>query len=140
MILIAVRTEGLKQLAADLKVADRKAPGRLAKRLKEAGEVVAVDARQRASWSSRIPGTIRVTGGARSVSVFAGSDAAPHAAPYEGPEGNASFRHPVFGHRRNKWVTQQTRPYLRTALDAQENKVAEIVGKVVDDIIRDAGL
>ncbi len=138
-ILIAVRAEGLKAFAKDIRTADRKMARRMGKRLKEAGDLVAKDARRRAAWSSRIPATIKVTGGSTSVSVKAGGPTAPHAEPYQGPSGRAQFRHPVYGRRRQKWAVQVTRPYLRAALEANASQVGEIVAKVIDDFTADAG-
>jgi hypothetical protein len=71
-----------------------------------------------ASWSSRIPGAVKIkTSFAQrgaGVRVFVDSKAAPHARPYEGlaPGGNRNaFRHPVYGNR-EVWVTQATRPFF----------------------------
>jgi len=102
-------------------------------RLKAAGGLVAAAARSNASWSSRIPGAIRVstsftsrTGG---VSVRVDSQKAPHARAYEGIAGNATFRHPVYGG--DTWVEQETRPFLAPAVNAKRAVVmAEIEAAV----------
>lgn len=134
-VLLGVRADGLRDLAKDLRAADRKAPGRMARRLKAAGNIVADDAKRRASWSHRIPGSIRVTGGATSVSVRAGGEAAPDAYPWEAPDGRP-VRHPTFGH--GPWTAQTPRPYLRPALEANADRVAGEVTKVLDDFLYDA--
>lgn len=130
--LVEIQAFGLREAARDLKAAGTKLPRQLGKRLKQAGELVAVDARQRASWSTRIPGSIRVTGGATSVSIKAGGPKAPHAAPYEGAAGQATFRHPVYGNR-HAWRTQATRPYLRPAGDAKADACAELIAQALTD-------
>ncbi|HEX6468616.1 MAG TPA: HK97 gp10 family phage protein [Streptosporangiaceae bacterium] len=84
-------------------------------RLRRAGDVIASAAKNNASWSKRIPPTIRVRTSFRfereTIYVIAGGPTTPHARPYEGAGGKASFRHPVHGNR-EVWVAQPTRPYL----------------------------
>jgi hypothetical protein len=84
------------------------------------------DMRNRASWSSRIPGAISVQSkfGERSAGVFIRVDShkAPHARPYEVGQGRGNtFRHPVFGGP--AWVTQQTRPFFFVAAKAHRAEV-----------------
>ena len=100
--------------------------------LRAIGNAVAQDAKVRSSWSGRIPGTIRVHASFRldreGVIVIAGGKAAPHARLYESPSGHAYFRHPVFKTaKRNKWVSQQTRPFLFPAALAREAATTEAV-------------
>ena len=94
--------------------------------LKDAGDIVARQARANASWSSRIPGAIsvRASFGARSAgaTVVVDSAAAPHARPYEGVDGNSTFRHPVHGS--DRWVSQTVRPFLMPAGRAKEREAA----------------
>lgn len=80
-------------------------------RLREIGNVVADDARANASYSDRIPATIkvRVTGGGN-VKVVMGGDAAPDAVPIEN-DGKGHVRHPVFGHR-DRWTDRNSRPAI----------------------------
>jgi hypothetical protein len=101
-------------------------------KLLHAASLIASDARNRASWSTRIPGAISVsasfnsrTGGA---SVRVSARKAPHARPYEGIDGNATFRRQVYG---KAWVTQETRPFLMPARRAKEaTAIAEIAAAV----------
>lgn len=85
---------------------------------REVGRGAADAAKADASWSSRIPKAISVRPltGARTAGVYlrVNSARAPHARPYEGIGGQATFRHPVFG--RNRWVAEATRPYLTPAV------------------------
>jgi hypothetical protein len=90
--------------------------------LRAGGQHIVDEMRSRASYSSRIPGAIRMTvsfaakGGGIRFKVLASR--APHARVLE--RGNfggraSSFRHPVFGDR-DAWVTQPTRPFFFPAL------------------------
>jgi hypothetical protein len=105
-------------------------------KLRKAGQLVADDAKQRASWSSRIPGTVRVRTSVRAnrenVKVLAGNASAPHARPYEGlsSQGN-TFRHPVYG--RDTWVSQATRPFLFPAAAANEVQAGELISSALTD-------
>jgi hypothetical protein len=105
--------------------------------LRQAGRLIAQDAKTRASWSSRIPGTIRVetsvNANREGVQVRAGGPSAPHARPYEGLSVRGSeFRHPVYGNR-EVWVAQATRPFLFPAAQANEVQAAELVSSALTD-------
>src|SRR5580765_3945750 len=94
------------------------------------GELVAVDAKQNAAWSSRIPATIKARRRARSVTVVAGGESAPHAPAYENKGRGGTFRHPVYGH--DVWVQQQARPFLGPAAEADLEKGLAIIVAEVD--------
>lgn len=121
---IVADTSQLSQLARDLRAA---APAAL-KAYRVAARALAVpvlaDAQQRASFSSRIPGSgrIRVTGGGN-VKIIFGGDAAPDAAPIEN-RGKGHVRHPVFGNRQ-VWTDKNSHPAFATpAFDAHRETVA----------------
>lgn len=89
-----------------------------------------------ASWSSRIPGahylrtSLAQSGGGVSVGVDA--TAAPHARAYEGLTQGGSrgfFRHPTYGH--DPWVSQDTRPFLRPAIEAEAPRLEEAIRALV---------
>ena len=101
--------------------------GDLGKRLKEAGELIAGIARGNASFSSRIPGSIKVGGGRSGVVVRAGSTKAPHAYAFE-----LGKRHPLFGNR-NFWYPTDHIAFLEDAATAGAEAAAEIVARVIDD-------
>lgn len=91
------------------------------------------DVKADASWSSRIPGAVRVkTSFAKAgagVRVYVDSKRAPHARPYEGLSdgGNrGSFRHPVYGNR-DVWVSQATRPFFRPNIDPHRAKLLDAI-------------
>lgn len=105
-------------------------------KLLAAGRLVAEDAKGRASWSSRIPGTVRVRTSFRenreNVKVLAGGSATPHARPYEGLSvRGAVFRHPVYG--RDVWVAQETRPFLFPAAEANQVQAADLISSALSD-------
>lgn len=114
------------------------AEGDLGRRLREAAEVIAEQARQNAGgWSGRIPPSIKVTGGAGGVSIVSG---APPAYPNEIP----GVRHPVFGGPGTKrpkapWVTNQHRPFLAPAADERIDEAAEKFAQVIDDWAKEHG-
>lgn len=111
-------------------------------RLRESGQTIADDAKTRASWSTRIPATIRVTASFRpnfeGVTIRAGGRSAPHARPYENFGGRGQFRHPLFGDRK-RWYTQAARPFLAPAAEAGEKRAALAVRAALDDAARDLG-
>lgn len=103
-----------EQIAADMRALPKEARKVGRRKLREAASSIQAAAQSRASWSSRIPATVRITTsfrvGREGVAVHAGNASTPHARPYEGAGGKGTFRHPVHGTR--VWVTQATRPYL----------------------------
>lgn len=99
--------------------------------------MVAQDAKRRSSWSSRIPGTIRVETSVgenrEGVKIRAGGPGAPHARPYEGLSVRGDvFRHPVYGNREN-WVEQETRPFLFPAAAAMQSVATALILGALDD-------
>jgi hypothetical protein len=115
----------------------------LADRLRQAAQPVADYARaSSARWSRRVPASVRLQGGASRITIAAGGARAPQAYTFEGRESGAPIAHPVYGHGpREKWtwVKQVPRPFLREAIDATEDQVAEIIAGVVDDWCHELG-
>ncbi len=108
----------LKEFAARLKRADPQLSKDFLKAESAAGEIVASAARSRASFSRKIPGSIRTRRRGTRVRVEAGGASAPNAAPIENHGIPGVFRHPVFGNYDN-WVSQAAHPFLTPA--AEEN-------------------
>lgn len=136
---MTVHFRSVSEFAAALGRVPAEIQATLRPRLVEAGNIVAEDARQNASWSSRIPGAISVSapitrnGG---VLIRVDSEAAPHARPYEGlSAGGASgvFRHPVFDDPDIPWQPQATRPFLQPAVDADRDEVVRLVEEAVHE-------
>ena len=99
--------------------------------MKAGGELVANDARQRASYSKRIPGSIVVRSTGSNFKVRAGGEAAPDAAPIEN-RGKGFVRHPTFsprfGGERIGWTEKNSHPaFLSPALEAQADNVVAVV-------------
>ena len=117
----------------------------LIERLREASQIVADDAKRRsARWSRRVPLSVRLQGGRRSVTIVAGGPAAPQAYTMEGKNSGAPVNHPVYGRpdRPRKswtWVAQPPRPFLREAIDANVDKLLVMFSQVVDDWAKERG-
>lgn len=108
----------LKDLARDVRRVSPALAKEFLKDLGRSGEIVAQKARSNASFSTRIPGTVKVRRRGVSVRVQAGGDKAPHAAAFEHGGKTGQFRHPVFGDR-NTWASQPAHPFLRPAFEDQ---------------------
>lgn len=133
-----VDTSEMRRLARDL---EQTVPGTkkaIGEAIEKGAHVTAIEARALSSWSSRIPGTVRVVGGLSRAVVRAGGANAPHAAPFEHGGIPGTFRHPVFGNR-NNWVTQQARPFLRPAIELTAPGVELILRRNVDAVWAAAG-
>lgn len=126
----------LAQIAKDLRALEPETRKAIRPKLREAGRVVQQRAQHNASWSSRIPGTIKVVTSFRQnregVTVRAGGPAAPHARPYEGLSNRGTtFRHRVHGN--DWWVTQAARPFLFPAAEALGGQVTEQMRAALDE-------
>jgi hypothetical protein len=134
-----VESIGLRKFLADVRKADPVIQRQLLARIKEkVTGIVVPDAQSRASWSTRIPGSIRVTASAKTVSIRAGGARAPHAAAFEHGGDPGTFRHPVFGNR-DVWVDQQARPFLTPAGQAHEEDLLAAVGQAIEDWVTAIG-
>jgi hypothetical protein len=100
-------------------------------KLRASAQHIVDDMRQRASYSTRIPGAIRMTvsfsgrGSGGGVKIRVDSQKAPHARVLErGNDGSRSstFRHPVFGNT-DSWVSQKTRPFFFPAIKAGKTEL-----------------
>lgn len=114
---------------------------RLGKEFKTAAQVVAADARQRASWSTRIPGAIKVQvsrSRSRPGAQIVVPKHLPHARLYEFGADRRGFRHPVFGHM-DRWVQEARRPFIVPAMRAHRDAFLAAAGKAVDAAAREAG-
>lgn len=102
-------------------------------KLVKAGESVVRDARARAGWSDRIPGTVKMKVSFRfdreQVLIVAGGPSAPHARPFEGMSRDP-FRHPVYGNR-EVWVPEPARPYLLPAGRAHRAEIDGLMRSVM---------
>lgn len=128
-------------IEADMRALPKEARKFARPKLRQAGELIAADARNRASWSQRIPGTIKVRTSFRfereTVTVTAGGPNAPHARPYEGSRRDP-FRHPVHADPNKTrgdwtWVSQAARPYLIPAGRAKSPEVLPLLHQALGE-------
>jgi hypothetical protein len=113
--------DAVRKLVVDLGALPEELRKELRPEFLRAGRPLLEDARNRASWSTRIPAAMRLRM-SRSrknpgVALVVSSRLAPHARLYEFGADRRGFRHPVYGNR-EVWVQQQTRPYIIPALRA----------------------
>lgn len=135
------------QLQRDLARMEPATKRQLRSRFDQIGQSALSDARSRAgAWSSRIPSAISTrpftdaTRGRVGVELRV-SKSVPHARPYEGisQQGSTSyFRHPVYGNR-DRWVTQQTRPYAWPAVRGRAPDAERAVAQAYEDAARECG-
>ena len=103
------------------------------------------DARNRAGWSTRIPGAIDVKPVVSDAREEVGlelrvrvSPEVPHARAYEGMGQGGTFRHPVFGDR-EVWVAQATRPYAWPAVLAHRDEIEAALLAAYEEAARSVG-
>lgn len=94
-------TAGMKKLARDLRKAAPEVNKEFRVKWREAAKVVAEAAKSKASFSTKIPGSIKVRGSGVYIKVIAGGDSAPSAAAFENKGVSGSFKHPVFERTRS---------------------------------------
>lgn len=103
-------------------------------RIRAAGDRLRKRIQSNASWSSRIPGAVRMTTSFASktggIRIFVNQAAAPEARPLENRGQAGTFRHPVYGHR-STWVSQAARPFFLPAIQAEYDNVRTAVEDAV---------
>jgi hypothetical protein len=141
-----VDTKELRRLSKNLR--GFKPDKALKKTMREAGKLVAEDAKVLASEHSKsIPPTIKVRLSKTRINIVAGSEEVRLAGLYElGNKGRSKsqaanrrgqFRHPVFGNRQ-VWVNQKRYAFLLPAAEKQRRKVQAMVGADVATALREA--
>lgn len=135
---LSIDVSQLKPLARDLRRAEPLLAKNFLTSLGKAGDVVAQSARQKADFSTRIPGTVKVRRRGVAVRVQAGGNLAPGAAAIDNRGRTGTFRHPVFGNR-NVWVSQQAHPFLEPARDEHLGDLEQLVLNAVDQAFVSAG-
>jgi hypothetical protein len=130
---------------ADLYRAAKAAPGvvqvELRRGVKKAAQPVADSVKSAASWSSRIPGSIKTKASfaakGASVTIVADAGIAPEAAPLNHGGKGGTFRHRVFGG--DTWVSQPARPFFQTGAKAGTPAAERAMLDVMDQIARKLG-
>lgn len=110
------------------------------KRLKAAAQITARQAKANASWSKRIPASIRVLlYGNSSAYIYAEDEIAPQAKVFE-----LGMSHPLnYPSQRRRvgreWGPTPKRPFLKPAAEETADEVTEEISKVVDDMAHEEG-
>jgi len=125
---IEIDVSDVKRLEAVLQKVEPQLDKDLRAGFDKAGQVAAGEARQNASFSSRIPRSILARRRGLGIRLQAGSPEAPHAAVYE-----LGGRHPLFGNR-NFWYPVEAVHYLERAVES--DAPFEVVVASVDSALR----
>lgn len=125
-----VDTVNVSKLARALKICSVDVAKSFRAEMRAASDSVVATAKENASWSKKIPGSIKRTGSVGNLKIKAGGDKAPDAAPYENGGKEGVFRHPVFGGE--KWVSQKARPFLTPALEAESKKLEVAIDAAIE--------
>lgn len=131
------------KLARDLKSMGGKVSRYLNREYKGAADPVARAAASNASWSTQIPGAIKVR--ASRSRVFPGADivvsGTRHGRLYEGltKGGRGRFRHKTFGRGGTGWVSQRTRPFIRPAVRSGIEGFAKATDNAVIAVAKEHG-
>lgn len=138
---MASASQEIRRLVRDLGKLPPEIRKELRPAIKEVGNVVVRDAQRRASWSTRIPGAIRIganfsSGSRAGVTLIGNVRKAPHLRPWEHLGFQAPYRHPVFG---RVWVSQMARPFFFPAVAAHAEDVDKKIGEVIDTVARKHG-
>lgn len=124
-------TRALRSLGRQLREAKPAMYRGMQKGIRAEAAKVAERAKANASWSTRIPGTVKASvSGFTTAKVSAGGTNAPHAAAYEHAGAQGTFRHPVYGNR-EVWVDENARPYLHKAAWDHLQESADAIARIV---------
>lgn len=137
----------LGEVLRDLRAVPGDTSKNMRKELRSAGLKILVDARGRASWSSRIPGALAINvarkGAAQGIDIVGKTGKAPHLRLYEFGKGGKSktFRAPLFGMRAASyhWYSHNTRPFIVPAIAAGAKEFREGVLIAATDAFKKAG-
>lgn len=142
MTSLSIDTRQLRAMAKELRASAPKVNRRIRAGVLAEAKVVADSARGKASWSTRIPGTVRASSSVLNTAVVrAGGASAPHARPYEHAGAPGVFRHPVWGHGDRAswhWVEQAARPFLHPAAIERLPETRRVLGLAVTDAVHEA--
>ena len=161
-----VDSSDLRKAYVDLKAAGNGLPVALRRGLNKAAEPCAEGVRRAASWSTRIPGAVKVktsfaARGAKVV-VIVDPKIAPEAAALNNKDRDGTFRHPVFADASKPrdvrvrwfasakarhlvtgggwtWVEQPARPFMRSGAMSGADQAEQQMLQAIDELIRQAG-
>jgi len=135
LALVTGNTSDLRDVAAALRHVSKRLPTAHRTALRKGAENIAVDARAKSGWSTRIPSSVRVTPRGNRIAVTAD---APNAAPLENRGKPGEFKHPVFGNP-DVVVSQNSRPFLHPAARLNEPKLVDRALEAIDKTMTEAG-
>ncbi len=138
-----VDTRAFVRFSKALRKAQPELAKNLRKKLRAAGEEIAEIARRNASWSTTIPGSIKVRTSGPYVKVIAGGAKAQGARALEHRGLTGTFRHPVFPNPKVPvsewtWVAQQAHPFLAPAVNEGREIAQRMALDALDEAVRDA--
>jgi hypothetical protein len=131
----------LQQLITDLGEIPPAVRRELRPALRRAAQPALESIRSNASWSSRIPGAVKLStsfGRQPGVMIRVDSTKAPLARPIEHDGRPGTFRHPVYGNR-EVWRPQQARPFFYRGVEATADQIRDEIGAVIDDVAQRHG-
>lgn len=147
---LGVNTSEFRDLARDLRLAGGATNRQFRRNMRGVGELIAQDARARASAHSKtIASTIKVRSAGATVEIRAGGPTVPLAGLFElgnvggkaksakASEGG-TFKHPVFG--QDVWVSQKMHPYLHPAAEHKFPEALVLLTRAIDTALREHGL
>lgn len=120
---VTIDMSSFKKFAVEMRAAEAVVLAELNKQMAATAATAASRTRSKASFSTRIPGSVRVAPrGVATYAVRAGGPAAPDAAPLNNRGMPGMFDHPVFG--QNVIVSQLARPFMPTRVDVMPTERA----------------
>ena len=144
---VSVDTRDFRLFARALRKAAKANSLIMRRGMNTAGMLVAEEAKRNAKdipgkvRTDRIADSVKVRIRGASVVIEAGGPTAPEAAPLEvgnkKSPGAKTFRHPVFGNR-DRWVDQDTHPFLDPAMAHKGTVAAELALQSIDQAISTA--
>jgi hypothetical protein len=136
---LRVESPDLHQLYKDLAAMEGNFRVALRKGIVGASKPMVDAAKANASWSRRIPGSIKAKASfsakSAGVTIVADAKKAPHARAFENNGQAGTFRHPVYGH--DVWVSQKARPFFYGSMNQAE--AAKDIEAAIDQVVKSAG-
>lgn len=136
---VGIDVTEFKNVSKALRKASTRMPLSLRKKLKDAGEIVAEEARHRSSeHSTTIPGSIKVTTAGATIAIKAGGPGVPMAGLYEigntRGSNNGYFRAPLFGDKEH-WYDHKMYPFLVASAAAKADDLTAAILTVFDEAL-----
>jgi len=131
---MAYVTSNYREVYAALRRLDPEAAKQLQKEMRTVANRVVIQAKGNASWSVKIPPSIRASSTAKGAAVRVQSSNRLAVLNELGK----TWRHPLFGNH-DWFYPQNARPFVKPAVDAQRAGIAQQAGEAIRRAIRSAG-